>query len=177
MERGDRGERSGADASREELVTALGAEMPSYISSLVRFQVAVAHQLGMPVTDLHALAALLEGGQMGAGRLAELMGMTTGAVTRLVDRLERAGYVRREPDPDDRRRVVLGVVHERIAEIARYYEPMDARWRGQVDRFTDEQLRFLLEFLRGEREHTQAETARLRRTGRAHGTRRRRPQS
>ncbi|WP_433326356.1 MarR family winged helix-turn-helix transcriptional regulator [Spirillospora sp. CA-294931] len=125
------------------------------------------------MSDVHALAALLESGPVGVSRLAEAMGMTTGAITRLVDRLERGGYVRREADAADRRRVVLRVVPERVAEVARYYEPMDERWRREVDRFSEDELRFLVEFLRREREHTQAETARLRDGGRAHGTRRR----
>jgi DNA-binding MarR family transcriptional regulator len=160
-------------SDREDLVEALVEEMPWYISTLVRFQVAVAHQIGIPVTDLHALAALLEAGPVGAGRLAELMGMTSGAITRMVDRLERGGYVRRGPDPEDRRRVVVSVVPERVAEIARFYEPMGVEWRGHVDQISDDNLRFLLGFLRREREHTQAETARLRTAGRPHGTRRR----
>ena len=159
---------------REELVGALVAEMPSFISTVVRFQVAVAHQLDMPVTDVHALGALLEAGPLGVSELAELMGMTTGAITRLVDRLEGGGYVRRERDSEDRRRVVLHAVPERVADVARYYEAMDVRWRQQVDRYSEDQLRFLLDFFRQEREHTQAETMKLRAGGRAHGTRRRR---
>ncbi|SPT60926.1 MarR family winged helix-turn-helix transcriptional regulator [Actinomadura madurae] len=163
-------------SEREELIEALVEEMPWYISTLVRFQVAVAHQIGIPVTDLHALAALLETGPVGAGRLAELMGMTSGAITRMVDRLERGGFVRRGPDPEDRRRVVVSVVPERVAEIARFYEPMGVEWRGHVDQISDDNLRFLLGFLRREREQTQAETARLRTAGRPHGTRRRKSQ-
>lgn len=161
---------------RAELIAALADEMPTYISATVRFQVAVAHQLGMPVTDVHALAALLEAGPVGVSRLAELMGTTVGAATRLVDRLERGGYVRREPDPTDRRRILLQLVPERITAIAQYYEPMDARWRRQVDGYSDAQLRFLLEFLREGREIAKAETAMLRARGRTHGTRRRREQ-
>ncbi|HEX4814982.1 MAG TPA: MarR family transcriptional regulator [Nonomuraea sp.] len=158
---------------RKELLRALVEEMPRYISSLVRFQVAVAHQLDMPVTDLHALGALLETGPIGVSGLAKVMGMTTGAVTRLVDRLERDGYVRREPDRDDRRRVIVRVLPERLAGIVRYYEPMDGHWQRKVDRYSEPELRFLLEFLRAEREHTQSQTAQLRIGGRAHGTRRR----
>lgn len=161
-------------SDREELTRMLVEEMPWYISAAVRFQVAVAHQLDMPVTDVHALSALLEAGPVGVSGLAELMAMTTGATTRLVDRLERSGFVRREPDPADRRRVVLLVVPERIADIARFYESMDTRWRRQVDQYSDTQLRFLLEFLRQGREYTQAETAKLRAGGRTHGTRQRR---
>jgi DNA-binding MarR family transcriptional regulator len=161
-------------SDRGDLVNALAREMPWYISAAVRFQVAVAHQLDMPVTDVHALAALLEAGPVGVGRLAELMGTTASAVTRLVDRLERGGYVGREQDPADRRRVVVHVVGERVADIARFYEPMDARWRRQIARYSEAELRFLLEFLRQGREHAEAETAQLRTSGRMHGTRRRR---
>ena len=160
-------------AGRDELVDALVREMPWYISASVRFQIAVAHQLGMPVTDVHAIGALLELGPIGARQLADLMGMTTGAVTRLVDRLERGGYVRREPDSADRRRVVLRVVPERIAEIGRFYEPMGRRWQEQVAGCSDDELRFLLDFVRQGREYTQAETAALRADGRTHGTRQR----
>ncbi|MFI6676350.1 MarR family winged helix-turn-helix transcriptional regulator [Kribbella sp. NPDC050470] len=102
---------------RAELLAALVQEMPWYISAATRYQIAVADQLGMPVTEVHAVGALLEIGPAGVRRLADLMGMTTGAVTRLVDRVERAGYVRREPDPADRRRVVVQVVPERVADI------------------------------------------------------------
>lgn len=159
---------------RQDLVETLVREMPWYVSAAVRFQMAVADQLGMPLTDVHALGALMEFEPIGARRLADLMGMTTGAVTRMVDRLERGGYVLREPDPIDRRRVVLRLVPERVGEIARYYESMDVRWQEQVAGYSDAELRFLVEFLRQGREHAQIETEALRADGRAHGTRQRR---
>lgn len=159
-------------SKRAELLDALIQEMPWYISAATRFQIAVADQLGMPLTDVHAIGALLEIGPAGVRRLADLMGMTTGAVTRLVDRLERAGYVRREPDPADRRRVVVQVVPERVADIGRYYEPIGERWQQQVSSYTDAQLRFLLDFLRQGREDAQTQTNTLRTEGRPHATRR-----
>lgn len=158
---------------RAELLAALVQEMPWYVSAATRYQIAVADQLGMPLTDVHAVGALLEIGPAGVRRLADLMGMTTGAVTRLVDRLERAGYVRREPDPADRRRVVVQVVPERVADIARYYEPIGERWQHQVSAYTDAELAFLLDFLRQGREDALTETTNLRTQGRAHATRRR----
>jgi DNA-binding MarR family transcriptional regulator len=160
---------------REDLYESLLREMPWYISSAVRFQIAIANQLQMPVTDVHAVGALLEFGPIGVARLAELMGMTTGAATRLVDRLEGNGYVVRERDASDRRQVVLRVVPERVAEIGRYYEPMGERLDRQLADCTDEQLSFLLAFLRDRRSYAQAETERLRADGRSHGTRRPRP--
>ena len=161
-------------ADRHDLQEALVREMPWYISSSVRFQMAVADQLGMPVADVHAVGALLEVGPTGVRQLAELMGMTSGAVTRLVDRLERDGFVRRDPDSTDRRKVVLRVVPERIEVISQYYESMGQRWREAVDGYSDAELQFLLEFLRAGRSDAQAETARLRSEGRRHGARRRR---
>lgn len=171
---GTMGDMPGRAASGGELREVLLQEMPWYVSASVRFQIAVADQLRMSVTDVHAIGALLEFGPVGAHRLAELLGMTSGATTRLVDRLERAGFVVREPDRTDRRRIVLHVVPERVAEVARYYEPMGERWRRQLDDYTDDQLQFLIEFLRQGREHAQAETAALRSCGRANGSKRRR---
>jgi DNA-binding MarR family transcriptional regulator len=161
------------EAGRKGLVEALVQEMPWYISAAVRFQIAVADQLGMPLADVHAVGALLEFGPIGVRQLASVMGTTSSAATRMADRLERAGYVRRVPDPADRRRVVLQVVPERVVEITRYYESMGDQWRRQLDGCSDGELRFLLEFLRHGREGTHVETAHLRATGRQHGTRRR----
>jgi DNA-binding MarR family transcriptional regulator len=144
------------------------------ISTAVRYQIAIADQMGMPLADVHAIGALDEFGPIGARRLADLMGMTTGAVTRLVDRLERAGYVTREPDPGDRRRVVLRVVPERVDDVAGYYASIGSRWEEQVAHLSETQLRFLLDFLRRGRAYTQAETEALRSGGRPHGTRQRR---
>jgi DNA-binding MarR family transcriptional regulator len=157
---------------REDLVDALVQEMPRYISASVRYQIAVADQLGMPLADVHAVGALLELGPTGVRALADVMGMTTGAVTRLVDRLEAGGFVRREPDPTDRRRVVLRVVPERVGDISRYYESMGDRWQRQIEVYSDAELRFLVEFLRRGRENARVETDQLRTEGRAHATRR-----
>jgi len=159
-------------AERQALVDALVQEMPRYISASVRFQIAVADQLGMPLADVHAVGALLELGPTGVRALADVMGMTTGAVTRLVDRLEAGGFVRREPDPTDRRRVLLQVVPERVRDISHYYESMGGRWLRQVEEYTDDELRFLVEFLRRGGEYVRVETAQLRTRGRPHATRR-----
>lgn len=160
-------------ARKAELRDQLSAEMQRYIAASVRHQVAIAHQLGMPVSDVHALTALLEFGPFGVSRLADVMGMTTGAATRLADRLERDGYVRREPDAADRRRVVLHVVPERMSEVARHYQPMDARWERQIGKYTEAELRLLLKFLTEGRASAQEETTALRSGGRSHATRRR----
>src|SRR5690348_4151309 len=87
------------------------------VSSLgVLLSQSVADRLGIGSSDLESLGFLSRDRAMTAGRLAQLTGLTTGAITGLVDRLERAGYVRREPDPHDRRRVIISWNSEREAE-------------------------------------------------------------
>src|SRR5216117_433660 len=77
----------------------------------------VAIRFGLSESDIETLEALIDMGASTAGRLAELTGLTSGAVTRVIDRLEQAGYVRRVTDPADRRRVVVEVVPEKVAAV------------------------------------------------------------
>ncbi|OPG14006.1 MarR family transcriptional regulator [Microbispora sp. GKU 823] len=69
-----------------------------------------AKAVGLGATDLYALNILGLGGAMTPGELGRRTGLTTGPTTRLIDRLEQAGYVRRAPDPDDRRKVIVELV-------------------------------------------------------------------
>ena len=87
------------------------------------YQAAVADRFGVNPTDLTCLELLLGEAAMSPTRLAELSGLTTGAVTGVLDRLERAGIVLRDPDPADRRRITVRVRPERTAELAALYDP------------------------------------------------------
>ncbi|MFO7170604.1 MAG: MarR family transcriptional regulator [Chloroflexota bacterium] len=98
---------SSPSQTREELLESirwLGRELSA---RTVMFHTAVAERLGLSATDHKALDLLNLSGPMTAGELAELTGLTTGAITGVVDRLEQAGYVRRTRDPHDRRKVVI----------------------------------------------------------------------
>jgi DNA-binding MarR family transcriptional regulator len=109
----------------------------------------VAGKAGLNVTDLQCLNLLSLDGPMTPGRLAQAMGITTGgAITAVVDRLERAGYVRRSRDPHDRRRVIVELVPQATARIAGYFEPVAASVQARFAGFSDDQLRTLLEFAR-----------------------------
>jgi DNA-binding MarR family transcriptional regulator len=89
------------------------------------FSEAVAERLGLNPTDLKCLNLALSEDPVTPGRLAELSGLTTGAITGVLDRLERAGIARREVDPSDRRRVIVRLLPGRRAEIAAIYRPFD----------------------------------------------------
>src|SRR6185369_16036553 len=83
----------------------------------VVFSQAVANSVGISSSDLECLDFLNLEGRVTAGRLAEVTGLTTGAITGVVDRLEKAGLVRRERDADDRRKVFITTVPENVAKI------------------------------------------------------------
>src|SRR5271157_5057901 len=105
--------------NRFELLAALGDAFRQLATATVMFHQAIADRLGMHVTDHKCLDILVQTGPIPAGALAERTGLTTGAITGVIDRLEKAGFVRRIKDPDDRRRVVIEPFADRIEkEIA-----------------------------------------------------------
>lgn len=122
----------------------------------------VAIRLGLSESDIEALELLVDTGSETAGRLAELMGLTTGAVTRMIDRLEQAGYVRRTTDPADRRRVVVQPVPERLGEIEPLLEGVGAITARELEGYTAEQRELISGFLQRVTAAAQTETARLR---------------
>jgi DNA-binding MarR family transcriptional regulator len=86
---------------------------------------------------------------MTAGRLAELTGLSTGgAITALIDRLERLGYVRRERDTTDRRRVMVRALTERAEhEFAPLYDPLERALVELIARYNDDELAVVLDFI------------------------------
>src|SRR6201997_4777839 len=107
---------------------------------------AVAESAGISNSDMDCMDFLNFEGRMTAGRLAELTGLTTGAITGLIDRLEKSGYVRRERDESDRRKVFIAVVPETAARIGRLYVPMQQSMQKVWSRYSEEELRLLLRF-------------------------------
>ncbi|HWJ43086.1 MAG TPA: MarR family transcriptional regulator [Solirubrobacterales bacterium] len=108
-----------------------------------------ADRLGVNRTDLHCLNAIENAAGLTAGELAAEVGLTSGAVTGVVDRLERAGYARRVPDPADRRRVKIEVTPEFYARAERIWGPLAAEWEASLaSGFTAAELARIAEFLR-----------------------------
>ncbi len=134
-----------------------------YMASYALLNQALADRLGLHPTDLQCLNLLtLEPGPVTTGRIAELTGLTTGSATRLVDRLERAGYVVRARDAGDRRLVLVAPVPERIAEVARVWERVGSGWFALFDDLDDRELALFVEHMRRTTEYGAEQAARLR---------------
>ncbi len=122
----------------------------------------IAIRLGLSESDVEALEMLMDTGAATAGRLADVMGLTTGAVTRMVDRLEQAGYVRRVADPADRRRVVVEPVPERVAQVRELVDAVAGAAAREIGRYSPDQLEVINDFLERMAETTRVERERLR---------------
>jgi DNA-binding MarR family transcriptional regulator len=131
-----------------------------------------AELLGVNRTDSRCIDILEQHGRMTAGHLALLSGLSTGAVTAVIDRLERAGYAQRVPDPSDRRHVLVELTElarERIWELMG--RPLREATVPVMERYSDQELELLLEFQRAGREiqERHAEWLRAHRSRSGHG--------
>lgn len=126
-----------------------GASWRRLVARALVFHEAVAERLGINATDLKCLELAVGEEDITPSRLAELTGLTSGAITGVLDRLERRGFVRREADPNDRRRVVVRVDPARAAEITALYAPFVAATSGLLDGWSPAQRSALTEYLAG----------------------------
>ena len=151
------------ETAREQLLDELSTVSRRYMASYALFNQAVADHIGLHPTDLQCLNLLtLEGTPVTTGRIAELTGLTTGSATRLVDRLEKAGYVVRERDAADRRKVLVVTLPERIAEFGRMWERLGGGWYDLFEELDDAQLAVVVGHMRRTVEFSGAQVARLR---------------
>ena len=152
---------------KRELFDALLDEVRRSQVATDRFDQAVGDALGINRTDMRCLDILEREGAMPAGRLAEAAGLTSGAMTTALDRLERAGFTRRVPDRGDRRRVLVEVTPEVVEATARFYGEHMAMGAAVYDRYTAAELRLLLDFVRRGREFNERRAAELEAANRA----------
>lgn len=134
------------DAKAKQL-NKLIQELHKYGMRTSIFQQNMAQKMGVVHTDLKTADILNETGPITAGELSKITGLSTGSVTALVDRLEKAGYVRREKDESDRRRVMIVPLPERHKEIMSHYEFLSIKIKQLCDKYDDHELELVLNFL------------------------------
>jgi DNA-binding MarR family transcriptional regulator len=122
--------------------------------------------MGLNRTDARCLDIIEWIGQVTAGRLATESGLSTGAVTTVLDRLERAGLARRVADPADRRRVLAEITPEAQRLAEEIYAPLASAAATELERYSEAELALLRDFLRRGRalqeDHIERVRARLR---------------
>ena len=107
--------------SSEKEVFDLMWEVRKFTRSSVMLKHVIAQKAGLHVTDAECIDFLMEMGPSTAGALAKATRLTTGAMTNVIDRLERSGFVKRNPDPKDRRKVVVSYIPQKKAGMTADY--------------------------------------------------------
>lgn len=107
---------------------------------------AIAHRIGLSATEFEAMDLITRFQPITAGKLAEFCGLTSGAITGIVDRLERQGFVRRDRDPEDRRRVFIIPIEnrERSKKVRALHRPIIKGFQEYVEKFDEEQVCMLI---------------------------------
>ncbi|WP_081824433.1 MarR family winged helix-turn-helix transcriptional regulator [Paenibacillus sp. UNC451MF] len=121
----------------------------------------ISEKLGLNATDHKCLDFLNRTGPVTAGHLAQLTGLTTGAVTNVIDRLEQAGYVIRDSDPKDRRRVVVKPAEGSSAQISPLFNSVMQSTIQILSQYDEQQTLLILEFIRMCNEMTLAEMEKM----------------
>jgi DNA-binding MarR family transcriptional regulator len=131
---------------REEIIQAINDKLKEMSIETIIFHQVVADVLGLHITDHKCLDLLYHFGAMPAGKLGELTGLTTGAVTGAIDRLEKAGYARRINDPKDRRLTIVEPTGNKKykKKIEIIFEPLHERMYKLLSSYSDGELSFLL---------------------------------
>ena len=149
--------------SKQELIAQLIAAYRANTSQEGAFDTLAAANLGISLSDLRCLDLVQASGGMTAGELARASGLTTGAVTAVIDRLEQAGFVRRLRDESDRRKVNVEVTTRHYEEAGKVWAPLMEDWQKTLAaRFTAEELRTITEFLRSATELGERHADRIR---------------
>ena len=146
---------------RAQLVAEVAHEVTELQSAVDIVDEAAAVRLGINRTDLRVLGALFRQGHMTAGQLARIAGLSPGAMTVAIDRLERAGYARRVRAPEDRRSVLVEITRKGRSRSEQLYGPIGREGVASLERYSDAELALLRDFLRAARELQEQHAARI----------------
>jgi DNA-binding MarR family transcriptional regulator len=155
---------SRARSKRSELVDQLGLAGRELSAHTVMFHTAVAERMRLGLTDHKAFDFILRHGPVSAGQLAQITGLTTGAVTGMIDRLEKAGYVERVRDAQDRRKVLVrsSLTAPRERRCCELFDSLGAGVGKVAATYSDRELSVILDFMRRSVALLHAETLKLR---------------
>lgn len=135
--------------STSKNINILTDELRNNSTATILFHQAIAAKLGINSTDHKCLDVIMKNQPLTAGQLAALTGLTTGAVTGVLDRLEKVGYIFREQDPEDKRRVNIYMNQENAEKnIVPLFSSFAAEMNQLLSNYDDKELEFIIDFIR-----------------------------
>src|SRR6266511_3008142 len=151
-----------SNESRDDLVGQIGRDITEFQEATNAVDDAASQVFGLNRTDLRCMGLLFTRGPLTAGQLAEATDLSPGAMTTVLDRLERAGLAHRLADPDDRRRVLVDITPDARDQGERLYGPMRDEGVARLLRYSDQELRLIRDFVRAGIELQERHAARIR---------------
>ncbi len=129
-----------------KLMETLNEEVRRFIAGAILFNLEVAAKVGLNGTDIQCLNLLQLQGSAKPGDFARWASLTTGGVTVVLDRLEKAGYIRRDPNPDDRRSSIIRPVLAKFRKLHPHYQAKGAQLMGVLSSYSEAELKLILDF-------------------------------
>lgn len=145
---------------RTEILQEFARAGRAYSDATVLFHTTVANRIGINPSDEKALSVLQRLGPLSASEIAEQTGLAASSVTTLIDRLEAKGLVRRERDPQDRRRLTI-VLAPQAAVVEQLFASSGKSLAELIAHYSDDELRLIADFLLRNAERLRAETTKL----------------
>ena len=146
---------------RKVLINQMQNLAQTFSTETALFHQAAAEKLSLGVTDLKTISTLQQEGPLTAGQLAERLNLTTGAVSNVIDRLEQGNFVKRTPDPNDRRKVIVTFNQEKLSYTNNVFRSMGEAFEKLLETYSIEELEFLIKFYNLSIELTKLEIAKL----------------
>ena len=106
----------------------------------IMFRQTIANHLGMHITDMECMDFLMQAKSATAGDLAKLTGLTTGAITGVIRRLEKGGFITHEQDSADKRKVIVKPVMKKLVEGMALYQSFAKDWQKIIANYSDAEL-------------------------------------
>jgi DNA-binding MarR family transcriptional regulator len=132
-------------------------EMRKFITAAVLLNARTAEKLGLTMTDVQVISVLQLYGPSTPTRLGAATGLSSGGITVALDRLEKAGYIRRQPNPSDRRSLLIALVPSALAKLAKFFEGANAGARKALATLPERDLDAMIRFFETMREHREPE--------------------
>ena len=151
-----------SNESRDDLVGQIGRDITEFQEAANSVDDAASQVFGLNRTDLRCMGLLFTRGPLTAGQLAEATDLSPGAMTTVLDRLERAGLAHRLADPGDRRRVLVDITSDARDQGERLYGPIRDEGVARLRRYSDQELRLIRDFVRAGIQLQERHAARIR---------------
>jgi DNA-binding MarR family transcriptional regulator len=135
-----------SSAKRADLLQKVETEVRRFIAGAILYNLKVAEEVGVNATDMQCLHVLALQGSATPTELAGWSRLTTGGVTVVLDRLERAGFIKREPNPNDRRSIIIRPILSSFSKFESHYRSKAEGLAKALSAYNESELRLILDF-------------------------------